>query len=326
MVAFVRSFLRTSSFRYDSLASSQGSIAEQGRSPDQATCWRPAFLYIILPEEKIMKNKLIIVLLIFIILPLTSCSGESDKEIPDSVPAQVPSKEDSRMEQLKSITLDLPEGIRNVIMADTAGFLDQISLVLELPAGTFIQADKQHFLGADYKPVDIVMLTDYSELTLSRDNLSLREVLIPDLLRMVEDARREGLTLVISSTYRSYEYQDKVFKWNVEQNGLETAERESARQGTSQHQLGTAIDFGTITDDYAFTPAGEWLIENAWKYGFSLSYPDGYEDLTGYRYECWHFRYITPAGTELQREYFGDIQHYMISFLNDHREELKSLL
>lgn len=274
-----------------------------------------------------MKNNfIIIILLIFISLPLTSCNRNSDEEIPDSVPAPISSKEDYRMELLESMTLDLPEGIRKAILADIDGFMDQISPVLELPVDTFIQADKQHSLGAGYRSADIVMLTEYPELMLSRDNLSLREVLIPDLLRMVEAARKEELTLLISSTYRSFEYQDRVFKWNVEQNGLETAERESARPGTSQHQLGTAIDFGTITDDYAFTSAGEWLLENAWKYGFSLSYPDGYEDLTGYRYECWHFRYITPAGTELQRKYFGDIQHYMISFLNEHREALINLL
>lgn len=273
-----------------------------------------------------MKKNFIIILLIFIILPLSSCRENSNKELSDSNLAPVPSKEESRMELLKSMTLDLPEEIRKSILTDIDGFTDQILLVLKLPDDTFIQADKQHFLDADYSPEDIVMLTDYSEMTLSKNNHSLREVLISDLLHMIEDGRKEGLTLVISSTYRTYEYQDRLFKWNVEQNGLETAERESARSGTSQHQLGTAIDFGTITDDYAFTPAGEWLLENAWKYGFSLSYPDGYENVTGYRYECWHFRYVTPAGTELQRKYFGDIQHYMISFINDHREELKSLL
>ena len=272
-----------------------------------------------------MKNKLIIILLIFIILPLNSCGGTSNEEVSDSNLAPVPSKEESRMELLESMTLDLPEGIRKVILRDIDGFLMQISSVLKLPVDTFIQADKQNSIGADYRPDDIVMLTDYSELNLARNNLSLREILIPDLLLMVEDAGKEELTLVISSTYRSYEYQDKVFKWNVEQNGLEIAERESARPGTSQHQLGTAIDFGTITDDYAFTLAGEWLLENAWKYGFSLSYPNGYEDLTGYRYECWHFRYVTTAGTELQRKYFGDIQHYMISFLNDHRQDIIKL-
>lgn len=273
-----------------------------------------------------MKNKLIIILLIFIILPLGSCRGNSNKAKTDFSQTAILNEEESEMELLESITLNLPEVIRNSILIDIDDFLLQISELLNQPDDIFIQADKLHSLGADYSPADIVMLTNYSELTLSRNNHSLREILIPDLMRMVEDSGKKGLTLVISSTYRSYEYQDRVFNWNVEQNGLETAMRESARPGTSQHQLGMAIDFGSITDDYAFTPPGEWLLENAWKYGFSLSYPDGYEYLTGYRHECWHFRYITPMGAKVQREYFGDIQHYMISFLNDYREELESLL
>lgn len=272
-----------------------------------------------------MKNKLIIVLLVFIFLPLTSCNGNSDKEKTVSIQTPLPSKEDSRMLLLDKLTLDLPEDIRKAIFDDVNGFMDQISLVLNLPSDTFLMADKQNFLGADYKPEDIVNLTDYPEMTLSRNNHSLRKILISDLLLMIEDAREEGLSLVISSTYRTYEYQDRLFKWNVEQNGLETAERESARPGTSQHQLGTAIDFGSITDEYAFTPAGRWLLENAWKYGFSLSYPDGYEYLTGYRYECWHFRYITPAAAKLQRDYFGDIQYYLLSFLNDHGNDIFEL-
>ncbi len=273
-----------------------------------------------------MKNKLIIILLIFIILPITSCNGSTDNGKTDSVQTPVPSKEDNRMSLLGNLTLDLPEEIKKAILDNVNGFMDQISLVLKLPADTFLQADKQHFLGTDYSPEDIVMLTDYPEMTLSRNNHSLRKVLISDLLLMIEEAGQDGLTLVISSTYRTYEYQDRLFKWNVEQNGLETAMRESARPGTSQHQLGTAIDFGSITDDYAFTNPGKWLLENAWKYGFSLSYPDGYENITGYRYECWHFRYITPEGAKLQKNFFGDIQHYMITFLNDNRVELNNLL
>ena len=273
-----------------------------------------------------MKKKLFIILLVFILLPLTSCNGNSDKEKTVSIQTPLPSKEDSQMLQLEKLTLDLPEEIRKIIFDDINGFMDQIALVLKLPTDTFLLADKQHFLGAEYKPEDIVMLTDYPDLPISRDNLSLREILIPDLQKMVEDAKDDGLTLLISSTYRSYDYQDRLFKWNVEQNGLETAERESARPGTSQHQLGTAIDFGSITDEYAFTPPGLWLLENAWKYGFSLSYPDGYEDLTGYRYEVWHYRYITPEAAKLQRNYFDNIQHYLLVFLNENREELKNIL
>lgn len=272
-----------------------------------------------------MKNKLIIILLIFIILPITSCNGSANTGKTESLQTPVPSKEDIRMSHLENLISDLPEEIKKAILNDVNGFMDQISLVLKLPSDTFLMADKQHSLGADYSPDDIVMLTDYPEMILSRNNHSLRKILIPDLLLMIEDASKEGYTLVISSTYRTFSYQDRVFKWNVEQNGLETASRESARPGTSQHQLGTAIDFGSITDDYAFTDPGKWLLENAWKYGFSLSYPDGYEDLTGYRYECWHFRYVTPEAVKLQRDYFDNIQYYMISFLYNYSEEVSKL-
>lgn len=267
--------------------------------------------------------KIFIIFILF--LPLISCSGSSENRA--TTPAaeeQIPDKE-SKLELLKKIVVNLPENIQEIILSDTDGFLKQIAPVLEIPEDRFLLADKQHYLGEDYKPEDIVKLTYYPDLVLSRDNLSLREILVPDLQKMVNDARNEGLTLLISSTYRSYKYQDKLFQWNVEQNGLETAERESARPGTSQHQLGTVIDFGTITDEYAFTPPGKWLLENAWKYGFSLSYPDGYEYLTGYRYENWHYRYITPEAAKLQRDYFNDIQYYLLAFLNDKREELNEL-
>ena len=90
------------------------------------------------------------------------------------------------------------------------------------------------------------------------------------------------------------------------------AERESARPGASQHQLGTAIDFGSITDAFAQTRAGKWLVAHAWEYGFSLSYPQGDEGITGYRYESWHYRFITKPGVLLQRRYFGNIQQYLL--------------
>jgi zinc D-Ala-D-Ala carboxypeptidase len=268
---------------------------------------------------------LIFILIFILFLPLISCTANSENTTKAPVVEEQIPDEDSKLEFLKKLVVNLPENIQKLILSDIDGFLGQISLVLALPENIFLLADKQHFLGEDYKPEDIVKLTDYPDLVLSRDNLSLREILIPDLQKMVNDARKEGLTLLISSTYRSYTYQDKLFKWNVEKNGLETAERESARPGTSQHQLGTVIDFGSITDEYAFTPPGLWLLENAWEYGFSLSYPDGYENLTGYRYENWHYRFITPEVAKLQRDYFDNIQYYLLIFLNENRKELKEL-
>lgn len=141
---------------------------------------------------------------------------------------------------------------------------------------------------------------------------------------MATAAEIDGITLVFSSAYRSYDYQKAVYERNVRQLGQEQADRESARPGTSQHQLGTTVDFGSITDAFAETPAGKWLLENAWRYGFSLSYPDGYESLTGYRHEIWHYRYISRAAARLERDYFGSIQHYLLVFLADHLETLRA--
>ncbi len=266
-----------------------------------------------------------IIIIVFSFIPVISCSGKSNNKS-GSAAVGISTEKERLVERVKELSLGLPEDIRLGIIGDIDRFLEQLKPVLNLPEEIILQADKSHSLGADYTPEDLVNPGDYTGLSVSRNNLSLREIIISDLQRMSGDAWNEGLILLISSTYRSFDYQDRLFKWNVEQNGLETAERESARPGTSQHQLGTAIDFGSITDEYAFTPAGKWLLENGWRYGFTLSYPDGYEWLTGYRYECWHFRYITPSGAKLQKEYFGDIQHYMISFLNTNREELEKLL
>ena len=82
------------------------------------------------------------------------------------------------------------------------------------------------------------------------------------------------------------------------------------------------MDFGSITDDFADTPEGKWLYENGWEYGFSLSYPEGYETLTGYRHELWHYRYLSRPFTRLEREYFESIQHYLLLFLHENREKL----
>ena len=88
--------------------------------------------------------------------------------------------------------------------------------------------------------------------------------------------------------------------------------------------MGTAIDFGTISDGYENTREGGWVSAHAWEYGFTLSYPVGYEQVTGYRYESWHYRYITRPGALMQREFFRDIRQYFLEF-NDNRAVLEQL-
>jgi zinc D-Ala-D-Ala carboxypeptidase len=224
---------------------------------------------------------------------------------------------------LEAMTLALPQEIRSGIMANQQDFLRLVATALEEPAELFVLVDKHHALSADYEPGDLVNLKAYP-VTVSLGDLKLRTAIMPAVMEMVRAAKTRGITLLFSSGYRSFEYQKYVYAREVKTYGQETADRESARPGASQHQLGTAIDFGSITDAFADTRAGKWLFAHAAEYGFSLSYPQGYEEITGYRYESWHYRYITKAGVLLQKRFFGDIQQYLLEFLNQNRAELEA--
>jgi D-alanyl-D-alanine carboxypeptidase len=217
------------------------------------------------------------------------------------------------------------ESIRNAILRRPDVFLDRIASVLDGDPMLYVLADKEHFLPEGYAPADLVDMNEYSgRLILNRGDLSLRAGVMPALLAMSEAARQDGILLDLSSTYRSYEYQAGLFQRWVDQLGLEEAERVSARPGTSQHQLGTTVDFGSVTPAFAEHPAGIWLAANGWRYGFSLSYPDGYEEITGYAFEPWHYRYVGPDLIFLQREFFLDIQQYLMLFLDEAAEALSA--
>jgi len=228
---------------------------------------------------------------------------------------------DLSKEDLEAMVSLLPEPIAQTIAANSAAFLERLAEVLELPAELLLVVDKDHNLGAGHVPQDLVSLDKYP-LERSKSGMLLRAVVMPDALAMTEAAKQDGVTLVFSSAYRPYDYQETLYRRNVEELGPERADRESARPGASQHQLGTAVDFGSITDAFADTAAGQWLRANAWKYGFSLSYPEGYEPVTGYRYESWHYRYISRPAAYLERFFFGSAQHYLLSFLDDNRAAL----
>ena len=117
--------------------------------------------------------------------------------------------------------------------------------------------------------------------------------------KMAADAKKAGFELTAFSTYRSYEYQETLYSNYVAKDGKENADRYSARPGYSEHQTGLAMDIGEVgredlwlTEEFGETPAGQWLFENAVNYGFILRFPKGKENITGYMYESWHYRYL----------------------------------
>lgn len=210
-----------------------------------------------------------------------------------------------------------------IVISDKAAFLSDLYNVLAEEKkyrsddlNLYYLIDKEHSVSSDYVPKDLVPLVKNEFYSINRNDLSLRPDVEKALLEMAQAALKDGVRLLVSSTYRSYEYQKNLFAYWVKVDGLEEAERESARPGTSQHQLGVAIDFGSITDDFADTVMGKWIYKNGGKFGWSLSFPKQYEDITGYRWESWHFRYIGVPACEMQEKWFCGVQQYMLEFID----------
>lgn len=210
----------------------------------------------------------------------------------------------------------IPNGDPEEFLADLHAVLASASDFSSEDLSPFYLIDKTHTVSSTYEPKGLIHLENCAAYKVNKNNLSLRPEAYKALAELGNAAKADGVTLTISSTYRSYEYQKNLFDYWVSVDGLEEAERESARPGTSQHQLGMALDFAPVDDAFDKTPGGKWVYENAAKYGWSLSFPQGYEDVTGYRWECWHFRYIGVTACRFQKKWFGDVQQFMIEFLN----------
>ncbi len=245
------------------------------------------------------------------VLLFIACSAEPE----DAEPVRVHPDFSLSAAELESILDTEDPPVRERILERPEYFLELMKKLLSDDPMLTVLVDKAHALPAEYAPEDLVALKTYP-LDLSRPEHRLRSIVMPDLLAMVTAAGREELRLLISSCYRSYDYQKRLFDWHVKELGEEQAERESARPGTSQHQLGTTIDFGSITQDFAFTGAGMWIKEHAAEFGFSLSYPKGKEAQTGYMWEPWHYRYIGRHAAEMEQEFFSGFQQQFLECLH----------
>ncbi|MDR0497867.1 MAG: M15 family metallopeptidase [Treponema sp.] len=203
---------------------------------------------------------------------------------------------------------------------ESPAFIMELLEVLQQDPYTYYLVDKQYALPESYEPDDLVPLSS-GAYRLGRDGLMLRRIAAGALNEMAAVASSEGIILTVGSAYRSSAYQAQVYEREVNAYGREVADRQSAQPGKSQHQLGLVIDFTPIDDAFAKTPASQWLHRNAGIYGWSLSYPDGYEDVTGYRWESWHYRYVGKDLAAFINKYFDGIQQYALRFIDAWREQ-----
>jgi D-alanyl-D-alanine carboxypeptidase len=171
-----------------------------------------------------------------------------------------------------------------------------------LPCGDLlVPVNKELGLAPDCQPNDLVALP--ARYTYGGEQLLRREA-ADALVTMLEAAARDGIEMFATSSYRSYGTQAATFDYWVRLVGIAEAERQSARPGHSEHQLGTTTDLVSASanfdlDQFAGTAEAAWVAANSWRYGYIVSYPPDTEDITGYIHEPWHIRYV---GIEIARE------------------------
>lgn len=154
-----------------------------------------------------------------------------------------------------------------------------------------------------------------------KDNILVCDKVYQQFMLMKMDALKNGYDIDIMSGYRSYDYQEKIYNRLVNEKGLNYAIRHIAPAGASEHQTGLAIDICVYKDDKCYIEHEisefeeiKWLHKNAHKYGFILRYLNGKEDITGYNYEPWHFRYV---GNKASYIYYNNLtlEEYLSYFI-----------
>lgn len=168
----------------------------------------------------------------------------------------------------------------------------------EDPTNVWTLVNKERALPTDYIPPQLVIPNLPIRPNATSDEKHIRQTIVDPLTQLFDAASKDGHSLMIGSAYRSAVTQTQLFNSYVASAGYEEANMYSAHPGHSEHQTGLAVDISTTSQqcylDECFigTTDGQWLADNAYKFGFTLRYPKGKEAITGYNFEPWHYRYV----------------------------------
>lgn len=154
-----------------------------------------------------------------------------------------------------------------------------------------ILVNKYNYLEEDYEPTNLESIS----INYSRSGMKLVKEAKEQFEAMAKDAANNKLKLVVTSSYRNYSYQEKLYNDYAKKDGKDAADTYSGRPGFSEHQTGLAVDLyngKSLYTEFENTEEFKWMQDNAYKYGFILRFPKDKVNLTGYQYESWHYRYV----------------------------------
>lgn len=172
------------------------------------------------------------------------------------------------------------------------------------PSSLWVVVNKGRILPSDYTPGDLKLPAVKNHYGNASNDSHLHLEAATALERMFAAASVDGLKLVLYSGYRPYQEQVSIYNSFVKSYGQAETDKQSARPGHSEHQTGWAVDIAAASGKcnleacFGDMNEGKWLAANAHKYGFIIRYLKGGEDLTGYSFEPWHFRYVGPELAE----------------------------
>ena len=209
------------------------------------------------------------------------------------------------------------------------------SIVTEFDPAYLTLVNRDNLLDADHAPQE---LTELTCATYNGKKVTLESRAAIALYAMLDEMKADGVTdVAVTSGYRTYEYQQQLYKQYLskekaritpeayayfgeeyirtqyldqgvyrlsEEDAIKVVMSYSALPGASEHQTGLCLDFVTstamLTQSFENTEAFDWLSQNAYRFGFILRYPEDKTDVTGFSYEPWHFRFVgREAATEL---------------------------
>lgn len=174
--------------------------------------------------------------------------------------------------------------------------------------GDLLLVNAQHAVSTGLKVADVVNLFEHQDLIkgfgILDKSVELPMVMLDRFDAMIEAAQADGVShFLINSGYRDQAKQAELYE--------KLGSGQANPPGYSEHNLGLSMDIGSSQAAMKDAPEGRWLEENAWKYGFVMRYPEDKTEITGIKYEPWHFRYVGLPHSALMEQYGFVLEEYL---------------
>lgn len=209
------------------------------------------------------------------------------------------------------------EDVETTVLLVNMGF-DKEDYVDPMVISTFdeqVLVNKHRQLSEDYTPTSLVDVP--SEMTKTTDTVKVEKSVLQAFEKMANAALQDNVYLLIGSGYRTYQEQQEIVDTYLKAYGQNYVDRYLPRLGFSEHQTGMSIDVASkVSNVFVESKEYEWMMDNAYLYGFILRYPKSKEEITGYKCEAWHYRYVGEKIAKYMKKHNMTYDEYYIEFLD----------